>query len=208
MKKHGVLIVDDQYIPREMFSIYVEKNEAYEVVACISSAAFAPVYVQDSAVELVIMDILMADGSNGLEAAAEIKRIRPGVKIIAVTSMIEEAWLKRAKSIGIESFWYKEASEETLLSVMDKTMAGISVYPEKAPEISIGLAKSSEFTGRELEVLRAMTVGATNQEIANELGISEGTVKVHIKHMIEKTGCSNRTQLAIRARVSGLVVGD
>ena len=148
----------------------------------------------------------MNDGSNGLDAAARIKKNSPETKIIAVTSMPEYSWMKRAREIGIESFWYKEASEATILDVMDRTMAGESVYPDGTPEVQLEHARSTEFTERELEVLRFMTTGVPNAVIAEKLGIAENTVKNHIRHMMEKTGCKNRTELAIQARVSGVVI--
>ena len=120
--------------------------------------------------------------------------------------MPEVSWLKRAREIGIESFWYKEASQETILSVMDRTVAGESVYPDKPPKVGLGLASNTEFTERELEVLRIMTTGVSNAAIARELGITENTVKNHIRHMMEKTGYKSRTELAIEARVNGIVV--
>lgn len=122
--------------------------------------------------------------------------------------MPELSWVDRAKEIGIESFWYKELSQENILSIMDRTMQGESVYPDEMPGVKLGLADVSEFTPREIDVLRAMTLGESNQSIASKMGLKESTVKTHIKHLIEKTGCKNRTQLAIRARISGIVISD
>ena len=206
MLKTRVMIVDDQYISRQLFEMYVKSSEKYELAYSIESAAFADVFVLKKPIDLVLMDILMNDGSNGLEAAARIKKNRPDIKIIAVTSMPEASWLTKARKIGIESFWYKEAAKETILDVMDRTMAGESVYPDSAPKVRIGIAGSEEFTERELEVLRIMTTGATNAAIAEKLNISESTVKNHIRHMMEKTDCESRTALAIEARVSGVVI--
>ena len=206
MAKTKVMIVDDQFISRQLFEMYVKSSEKYEILYSVESAAFADTFVLKSPVGLVLMDILMNDGSNGLEAAERIKKHRPDIKIIAVTSMPETSWMNRAREIGIESFWYKEASKETILEVMDRTMAGESVYPDIAPLIRLGLASSAEFTERELEVLRVMTTGVSNAAIAQKLGITENTVKNHIRHMMEKTGCKSRTDLAIEARVSGIVV--
>ena len=206
MSKTRVMIGGDQFVSRKLFEMYVESAENYEMVYAVETAAFADAYVLKTPVDLVLMDILMADGSNGLDAAERIKKNQPGIKIIAVTSMPEASWLKRAREIGIESFWYKEASRETILEVMNRTMAGESVYPEEAPKVCLGLASSEEFTGRELEVLRIMTTGASNAVIAKKLNISENTVKNHIRHMMEKTGCESRTALAIEARVSGMVI--
>ena len=85
-------------------------------------------------------------------------------------------------------------------------MAGESVYPDCPPQIPLGLSFNTEFTQRELDVLRWMTKGLSNGAIAKKLNISENTVKVHIRHMLNKTGYENRTELAIQARVSGVAV--
>ena len=206
MTKTKVMIVDDQFVARQLFEMYVKSSERYEMVYAVESAAFADTFVLKNKIDLVLMDILMNDGSNGLEAAARIKKDRPDIKIIAVTSMPEASWLKKAREIGIESFWYKESSRETILEVMDRTMAGESVYPDSTPTVKLGHIDSGELTERELEVLRIMTTGVSNAAIAKELGITENTVKNHIRHMMEKTGCTSRTALAIEARVSGVVV--
>ena len=206
MAKIKVMVVEDQFVARQLFEMYLQSSEKYEMVYAIESAAFADTFVLKNHIDLVLMDILMSDGSNGLDAAVRIKKNCPNIKIIAVTSMPETSWLDRAREIGIESFWYKEASKETILEVMDRTMAGESVYPDSPPKVRLGLASSTEFTGRELEVLRIMTTGVSNAAIAKKLNISENTVKNHIRHMMEKTGCKSRTELAIEARISGIVI--
>lgn len=206
MKKTRVMIVDDQYISRQLFALYIQTSEKYELVRQVESASLADAFVLKEPIDLILMDILMNDGSNGLDAAEKIKKKRPNIKIIAVTSMPESSWINRAKSIGIDSFWYKEVSKETIIEIMDRTMAGESVYPDTIPVVQIGNIRSSEFTDREIEVLRVMIKGISNAEIAKELGITENTVKQHIKHMMEKTGCKSRTELAIEARISGIVV--
>lgn len=206
MKKTRVMIVDDQYISRQLFALYIQASEKYELVRQVESASLADAFVLKEPIDLILMDILMNDGSNGLDAAEKIKKKRPNIKIIAVTSMPESSWINRAKSIGIDSFWYKEVSKETIIEIMDRTMVGESVYPDTIPVVQIGNIRSSEFTDREIEVLRVMIKGISNAEIAKELGITENTVKQHIKHMMEKTGCKSRTELAIEARISGIVV--
>lgn len=205
---YKIMIVDDQFVSRELFKLYVEQSDQYEVVHAIDSAMFADTYVLRSDIDLVIMDILMQDGSNGLEAAEKIKALKPDIKIIAVTSMPEVSWMARAKQIGIDSFWYKELSEKTILEIMDRTLAGESIYPAETPEVQLGLTSSSELTPREIQVLRLLTTGAGNEEIASKLHISSNTVKTHIKHLLEKTGFTSRTQLAIQSRITGLVVED
>ena len=206
MRKINVIIVDDQYMARQLFELYIKSSGRYQLAGTASSGQQALSLVQAVSADLILMDILMPDGENGLETAARIKAIRPWIRIIAVTSMAEASWLKRAREIGIESFWYKESSKETILEVMDSTMNGDSVYPDQPPKVKLGLSSNTEFTQRELEVLRLMTRGMSNSSIAGELGISENTVKSHIQHMLDKTGYKNRTELAIEARIRGIVV--
>ena len=205
---YQIMIVDDQFVSRELFKLYIDQSPQYEVVYSIDSAMFADTYVLKNHIDLIIMDILMQDGSNGLDAAEKIKKLRPDIKIVAVTSMPEVSWMDRAKKIGIESFWYKEVAEKTILEIMDRTLAGESIYPNETPEVTLGLAKSTELTPREIEVLRLLTTGAGNEEIAEKLHISQNTVKTHIKHLLEKTGFSSRTQLAIQSRITGFVIED
>lgn len=87
MEKVKVMIVDDQYIARQLFEMYIKSSEKYKLVMQVDSAALATKALKGNPVDLILMDILMSDGSNGLSAACEIKKIRPEVKIIAVTSM-------------------------------------------------------------------------------------------------------------------------
>ncbi len=207
MEKTKVMIVDDSRVARELFEMYIKNSDNCSLVRVEESAMFADTFLKTNTdIELVIMDILMNDGSNGLEAAVKIKKIRPDIKIVAVTSMAESSWLRRAREIGIESFWFKETSKETIMDVINRTIAGESVYPDSTPRVKIKLAGSEEFTEGELKVLRLMTAGMPNAEIARRLNISESTVKSHIHNMLEKTGCENRTVLAIEARISGIAI--
>jgi len=108
----------------------------------------------------------------------------------------------------VESFWYKEPTADALLKVMDRTMAGESIYPDSAPITRLGAALSNDFTDRELEVLRELVSGKTDAAIAETLCLSVARVKQHIQRIREKTQFANRTELAVRARESGLVIGD
>lgn len=205
---YKIMIVDDQSVSRQMFELYIDRSPNYEVIYSLDTAMFADTYILKIKPDLIIMDILMQDTSNGLEAAEKIKKINPQIKIIAVTSMPEVSWMEKAKAIGIESFWYKEASEESILNIIERTLAGESIYPEETPVVQLGLAKSTEFTPKEIQVLRLLTTGAVNEEIAEKMAISSNTVKTHIQHLMQKTGFKSRTQLAIQARLSGLVIED
>ena len=201
MNRIKVMIVDDQAISRHLFEMYIERSERYELAFSVKSAAVADIYLTKNQVDLILMDILMNDGSNGLEAAKRIKKQFPDIKIIVVTSLVDTQFLDTAREIGVDSFWYKEADEITIIEVMDRTMAGESVFPDRPLTVRLGNISSGEITGREMEVLREITTGASNAIVAERLGISEGTVKVHIRNLLRKTGYVSRTELAIKARM-------
>lgn len=207
MEKKKVVICDDQYLIRQLFSMIVSGSEKYIVVQELQTAYAAADYCRDHEVDLVIMDIVMSDGSNGLDAAEQIKKENKNIRILMVTSMPEAGYLERARMIGVDSFWYKEVEDERLIDVIDKTMNGESVFPDEVLSVDIGKAKSSDFSKRELDVLRLMTKGLTDPEIAEELQLSYETVRTHVKRMTAKTGLS-RVKLAIEARVHGIAIGE
>lgn len=166
-------------------------------VASLSTAEMALAQCARHTVELVLMDVCTKGSRDGIDVAAEIKARYPETKVIIITSMVEESYLKRAKAAGAESFWYKDVSPESLLEVMDRTMAGESLYPDRTPETRLGQVSSTQLTPREIEVLRLVCEGLEYEEIAAELGISSRTVKRFVSSLLEKTGYSNRTRLAI-----------
>lgn len=206
MEKINIMIVEDQSMPRQLFEIFVSESKKYNLVVSIDDASKAIEYVNKNNIHLILMDVITKNGASGLEASAKIKAKYPDIKIIIVTSMPECSYIKRAKEIGVDSFWYKEIDQEPILTVIDKTMAGEHIYPDNTPMLFIGSAKSFDFTNKEIEVLREVTAGLTNDEIAEKLYMSVNTVKKHIQCMIDKTGLKNRTQLAVEAMKTGFII--
>ena len=91
---------------------------------------------------------------------------------------------------------------------MDRTINGESVYPDSLPNPEFGDVNKVDLTPREQDVLRELTANRTNKEIADKLGISSETVKRHIENLLSKTGYKNRIDLAVNAKMTGLVVHD
>ena len=202
------MVVEDQAMPRQLFESIIVSSGRYSLVHSIKNADMADIYCEKSEIDLILMDVCTAMNSSGLEAAKRIKSKYPVIKIIIVTSMPEVSFIKRAREAGADSFWYKETDEHTVLEIMDRTMAGESVYPDKTPVVSFGITDSGDFSDRELEVLRELTSGDTNAAIGERLGMSQYTVRDYIQTMLEKTGFRSRTELAVKARESGLVILD
>ena len=203
-----VIVCDDQNISRGFFEMYVRAAAGFELIAGLRTAREAVDYLKEHEADLLILDVMMQDGIDGLSAAALIKKEHPQLKIILTTSAAETGWEDKAREIGVESFWFKEYDEHGIQEIMNRTMAGESVYPGDAPDVSFGKIKRSDLTDRELDVLRELTGSLTNEEIAEKLCISVNTVKRHIQNIMEKTGYENRLDVAMNAKALGLVVSD
>ena len=201
-----VLIVEDQRTAREVMQTAIESSGRYQLEAMLADAGNAYILSMAGRIDLILMDVYTLDGENGIEAAAKIKKEFPHIKIIIVTSMPEESFIRKAREAGCESFWYKDVSEEDLLSVMDRTMAGEHIYPDDTPAVKIGLAQSTEFTRRELDVLRELINGHSQQEIGEILGITYDTVRSHIKSILAKTGCETPNRLIAEVSQKGLII--
>ena len=205
---YRVIIVEDYKMVRQVFSDAVEQAGNYELSGAFQTAEEAVAYVKEHDVDLILMDVLIPGGMSGLEAAELIKQKKLDTRIIIVTSMPELSYINRAREIGVESFWYKEVQEQPILEIMDRTMAGESVYPGSTLTVMLGDAVSTDFTEREVEILRELVGGASNKEIGDKLSITESTVKMHITNILQKTGFRSRLEHAVRARHIGVAIKE
>ncbi|MDO5327850.1 MAG: response regulator transcription factor [Clostridia bacterium] len=191
----NVLIVEDSRVSRESFERTLSASRDYLVIASIENAANAEIACMRNKIDLILMDVCTADDESGLVAAARIKKNYPHVKIIIMTSMPEHSFIQKAKDSGCDSFWYKEQGDISLIDICDRTMKEEYVWPDSSPTIMIGLARSNEFTERELDVIRALAAGNRYEEMAETLNMSKNTVKYHVKNILQKTGFRSTIQL-------------
>ena len=178
--KYSVMIVEDQQMPKTLFSHYINSSKNFYLQVAIENASIADIVCTKMPIDLILMDVVTENGESGLVAAEKIKKKFPNIKIIIVTSMPECSYIKRAKKIGVEGFWYKEINEQPILSIMEKVMNGEIVYPKQLQQVKVGLALSNEFTEKELIILRLILGGYSNVEIAKKLGVSPGVIKNHV----------------------------
>ena len=202
----NVLVVEDQDMPRQLFEIFIRSSETFHHLLSVGNAAAALSVCRNNQVDLILMDVMTEFGHSGLCAAEEIKKEFPEIKIIIVTSMPEYSWLERAREIGVDSFWYKDGQKDSILEVMERTVAGEHIYPDETPLVHIGNTTNHDFTERELDILKELTTGDTNAKIAERLHLSVPTIKSHIQHLMEKTGFKTRTELVSEARSQGIVI--
>ncbi len=203
-----IMIVEDDPMASQLLEIYIKEHKEYELVCNIESASMAEVYCLSQKIDLILMDVCTAMNASGLDAAEKIKKNFPDIKIIIITSQPECSFIDRARSVGVDSFWYKSSKAEEIISVIERTFAGENIYPDTTPTLALGDALSIDLSERELEVLRELVAGETDAAIAEHLFMSVRTVKSHITNMKNKTGFKNRTELAVRARECGLIIND
>ena len=202
----NVMIVEDDPMAQKLLEIFVNGNSGYQVAHVIESAAMAEFYCMTHPIDLILMDVCTLRNESGLDAAAIVKKKFPYIKIIIVTSMAEHTFLEKAKAANADSFWYKDASGGELITVMDKTMAGEHIFPERTPEVKLGLATSSELTRSELDVLRALMQSTSDENAAAMLGCTKANVRWHIGKILEKTGYRSRMELMIAVVQKNLII--
>lgn len=201
-----VLIVDDSRSARALVEMAIAGMEDYTVVKSLESAENAVVYCMSGKVDLVIMDVYTLGGESGLDAAKKIKSKYPKIKVVVITSLPEESFIRTAHDTGCDSFWYKDDANITLESVILRTMSGERVFPMRSPVVQIGYAKSTDFTPKEIEVLRNLARFNNYRELAAYLGITERTVRYHVTNLLEKSGHSTPMQLAFDVAQKGFIV--
>lgn len=201
-----VLIVEDQKMAQENMEAIIRSSEAYALAGSISNAADAELFCMREGVDLILMDVCTIRDESGIEAAAVIKKKFPHIKIIIVTSMAEHTFIEKAKEAKADSFWYKNAGAEELLSVMDRTMAGEHIFPEKTPEVKLGMSSSYELTQSELSVIRALMQSTSDENAAAMLGCTKANIRWHVGKILEKTGYRTRMELLIAVARKNLII--
>jgi DNA-binding NarL/FixJ family response regulator len=185
----------------------------HEVVGQASDGGEAIDLVDATSPDVVLMDVRMPKVS-GLEATARIKERHPEVAIVMLTVSEDEADLFRAIKAGAQGYLLKNLEAPQLRSMLEGVARGEpAITPATAARIIDEFLRTpggprqetGRLTERELDVLKLVTAGQRNREIASELGISENTVKFHLKNIVEKLHAQNRAELAARAVREGLV---
>ena len=205
----GVLAADGDRTFRDYMELLTAASEKYALRAAFPLAADALSWCREhGAPELVVMEVLMSEGPDGITAAGLLKQSWPGTKIILTAADAESDWIDKARAAGADSFWFKVDAGLSLPALMDETMAGRSVFPVRPPERMLGRLSSGELTTQQRRVLRLLTEGLSNREIAERLVISHYTVKDHLDEIMERADIHSRTALAVRAARLGIVVSE
>ncbi len=198
-----VLIIDDHESMCESLGNALEETGRYVVAGTSPSARLAGLLCARLSPQLVFMDVCTDGGASGLTAAERIIAEFPAVRVIMMSGFDEVTYAPRAKEIGASAFVYKTRPLGCFIEAADAVVAGETRFTE-ARAIPV-LQGEAPLTGRELEILRMRCRPMSNQEIAQELGISQRTVKFHLDNVKEKTGFSDIMELLLWVSGNGWI---
>ncbi len=207
MEKIRVLIVDDHPLVRQGIVTFVGDEEDLEVVGEASNGQEAVVLAEQVHPDVVLMDLAMPV-MDGIAATREILARCTGIKILVLTSYMEEAQIRAALQAGAEGYLLKDMPADKLIGAIRRASLGeVPLAPEAARRLIEAMRPSCDeaarrmacLSDRERNVLAQLRVGRSNKEIARELLISEKTVKFHVSSILSKLNLSDRTQAALFA---------
>ena len=204
-----VLIVDDHAVVRSGLGKFLMVNKDMELVGEASDGTEALQLVALHQPDVVLMDLMMP-GLDGITATREIHEKYPEVKIIALTSFSEQDMVQGALQAGAIGYLQKNVSALELSNAIRSAYAGrMTLSPEAAQTLAQSVTQphlpGNELTDRERDVLRCMVDGLNNNEIADQLVISLGTVKFHVSNIYQKLGVNNRVEVVKMAISQKLV---
>ncbi len=209
----SVVIVDDHEIVRKGIRAFLDSSSEFKVVGEAASGEEALHLVKELVPDVVLMDLIMP-GRDGIESTREIKRISPRTQVVVLTSFHEDIHIFPALKAGAISYVLKDVKMEDLADTLRSAARGeVSFHPLIAERLlrSIrgdGLTEEllfAELTDRELEILKLIANGQTNNQIAKQLVISEYTVKGYVSNILSKLHLADRTQAAAYAWQRGIV---
>src|SRR6266436_3260488 len=199
-----VLCVDDHPVLREGIAALVESQRDMKLVAGVGSGHQALLSFREHRPDVTLMDLRLPD-MTGIDAMIAIRSEFPDARIIVLTTFEGDVEIRRALEAGARGYLLKSMPPQELIQGIREVHAGRKRIPA---QIGAQLAEhmgEEGLTARELEVLRKIAEGERNSDIANQLSISEETVKVHVKHIMEKLGAKDRTQAVAIAIRRGII---
>lgn len=200
---YKVLIVDDHESMCDSLSHALTSTNEFIIIGSLKSADHAALYCMKLKPDLVLMDVCTEGGASGLEATKVIRKKYPYIKVIVMSGFDEITYSPRAKEAGAQAFVFKSKSLDYFVQVAKGVMQGESFFPE--PKTIHTVMGEAPLTEREMEVLRLLCKHMTNKEIADELFITEHTVKYHKSNMLAKTGFKKSVDLAFYMISNGLI---
>ncbi len=194
-----VLVVDDHPLFRDGLTGLLGTVADIEVVGAVGDGTSAVEVAIEQRPDVVLMDLNLP-GTHGLEATRRLLAALPGCGVLVLTMLADEATVAAALRMGARGYLLKETAQEEVLAAIRSVAAGGAVYGPGVAARLLDVHRPDDLTSREAEVLTLIAHGASNPEIARELGLSLKTVQNHVSHVLTKLQVTDRTQAALRMR--------
>lgn len=210
-----ILIVDDHTVVRDGLNALISAEPGMKVIGMAGDGIEAVRLAQELQPDVILLDLVMPR-MDGVQATLEIRKANPKARILVLTSFAENHMVYSAIKAGAIGYSMKDTSSDELIQAIRDTYFN---RPALGPEIARKLMQDIQgqddeqpnaglLTDREIEILQQMALGKTNQDIADELVLSERTVRTHVTNILAKLGLSNRTQAVLYALRAGIAHMD
>ena len=213
MSRIRVVIVDDHKVVQTGLRSYLESFPDMEVAGAASSGEEVLEKLEGWLPDVVVMDLRMPGGMDGVEATRRVRALSPHTQVVVLTADTDDARVVGALRAGAIGYVRKDADPEVFLAAVRGAAAGRSVLDPAVAgsvlqDLTQGTGLTEPLSERETEVLHQLAHGRTNREIAEALHISEDTVKTHVGNILSKLQLAHRTQAVIYALKQGLLSLD
>lgn len=206
MSAISIVLVDDHRVVARSLKAYLESFPDLAVVGVATSGEELLERFHEWNPRIILQDLLMPGGLDGVETTRRILEKAPSVKVIALTASTDEARMMGVLRAGASGYVRKDAEPEILLAAVRAVARGKTyIDPSVSNQLVQAAMPHEELTSREIEVLRQLALGRSNKEIANALSIGEETVKTHVGNVFAKLQVENRAQAIVQALKRRLV---
>jgi NarL family two-component system response regulator LiaR len=210
-----ILIVDDHTVVRDGLNALISAEPGMKVIGMAGDGIEAVRLAQELQPDVILLDLVMPR-MDGVQATLEIRKVYPKARILVLTSFAENHMVYSAIKAGAIGYLMKDTSSDELIqAIRDTYFNRPALGPEIARKLMLDIQgqddeqpNASSLTDREIEILQQMALGKTNQDIADELVLSERTVRTHVTNILAKLGLSNRTQAVLYALRAGIAHMD
>ena len=216
MSPPALLVADDHPLFRAaVVQVIRGRFGAFEVLEASSASSLSAALASHPGIELVLLDLTMP-GTHGFSALLHVRGAYPQLPVVVISSNDHPRIIRRAQQFGASGFISKAAAADAITAAIEAVLEGDTVFPSMAAELSQEdaelAARMAQLTPHQFKTLLYLADGLLNKQIAQEMGVTEHTVKVHVTAILKKLGCHSRTQVAVLVRNleadGGLPTGD
>lgn len=203
-----ILIAEDHTLVSQGLEAMLELSDEVDLVGAVTSGEAVLTALDDNDIDIVLMDVNLGAGISGIEATRQLKEKAPDVKVLILTMFTDPGTVTEAVKAGADGYLSKGASREAVITAIKDVADGRQVLDPNVTEGIFGrLTGRNEaiLTNRELTVLQELSNGRSTREVAQQMFVSEETVKTHLKQIFKKLNVRDRTEAVAEAFRRGLV---